>query len=430
MTPQATVSSPATSSFAAASARAQELLARGMLVLALLASSLAAMPEQAEAQGRQTRLLGVWNGFNEHAVVVEVNNTSDSDADLLLTVQTSAGIALGAEQIKLPAKGTQHVALNKYGIVDNHGTYVITAANGGGSLEDISGLTVFYRFLPPGSVEPLEYAFAIPFVELKTGIVAGIYNSFDPSGGVNPVFNWLSVVAPPDARTPFRATVQVYDQGGTLDTARSFRIAGIEPGQRLDFPLGHEQGQVVGIYRIVPDSGTYPYSAFLSRYNQSPDGGFRSAFFLESVSGSCSPETLPASTMDPATNWGEIANISSETAVVDVLVRDQSGVVRRDEQIRLAPYSQQHFLLNVDLGSRNLGTFSAACSNPDAPTPLLVQSVYYGHLNSQTAPLVEWAYASQATESLADAALPAVFHAPINTFLGAFNWYKTAAGAV
>ena len=98
---------------------------------------------------------------------------------------------------------------------------------------------------------PFEYAFAMPLLSPLSGITAGVFNSCSPALDGLPVYNFLSIYNP--GSQPFSADVEVYGQDGTLNTERSFRIAELAPAERRDFALGHEDGQVVGIYRIIPD---------------------------------------------------------------------------------------------------------------------------------------------------------------------------------
>lgn len=401
-------------------------LLRSLLIQ--LALVLCLFSTQALAQTPEV-FVGVWNGFNRHSVVAEISNRSDQEAQLTFDVDTSAGIDLGSELVVVPAQGMVHVSLDKYGIVDNHGTYTITAASShkGGELK-INGISTFYRYAPQGSSKAVEYAFAIPWLKNLQGVSGGIFNSFNAAGGVNPVYNWLTVYLPPTSTEAFSATVEVYNQAGEFQPAQTFRVSGLQPGARLDFPLGHEQGQVVGLYRIIPDDVSADYGSFLSRYSLKNDGSFQFAFSLTALEGSCDQAEVPASTMDPATNWGEVGNLGGKAIEIVTEVRDQATTLLGTETRTVQPFSQEHFYLNANLGPRNIGTFSVRCVDPQPEDKIVVQSLFYGHLNAASIPQLEWAYASQALG--ASRGLGAKVYAPVNTFIDAFNWLKSQNSAV
>src|SRR5690606_20713586 len=85
--------------------------------------------------------------------------------------------------------------------------------------------------------------------------------------------------------------------------------------------------------------------------------------------------------------------------------------------------AQKHFYLNANLGERNIGSFRVRCENPAPGQKIIVQSLFYGHLSDSTIPAVEWSYASQARGT--GAPQGSTIFAPVNTFIGAFNWLKS-----
>src|SRR5690606_33128016 len=110
----------------------------------------------------------------------------------------------------------------------------------------------------------VEYAFSLPINAPLTGPTSGVFNSFNPENQDRPVFNWLSIYNPGDQ--PFNANVSVYAQDGTLSAEQSFSVTDLSPGARQDFALGHQNGQVAGLYEIVPEDATASYGAFITRY--------------------------------------------------------------------------------------------------------------------------------------------------------------------
>ncbi|MCB0323257.1 MAG: IPT/TIG domain-containing protein [Bdellovibrionales bacterium] len=366
--------------------------------------------------------IGVWNGFNSQTNIVEAANTGDTELRLRLVLYTSGGAELGREDFALEPKATAHLLLNKFQITDSYGTYRIDAAPGEKSSDlRLHGFTAFYRLAAPGAAKPLEYAFAVPFLTPLSRETSGIYNSYNPSGGTAPVYNWLTVIAMPDG-APFSGRVILYDQSGALIPGRSVAIENLPPGGRIDLPLGHEYGQVVGMYRIVPEHANSTYTAFLSRYAATLDGSYRYALSLMSSEGSCDPGPIPASTMDPATNWGEIANPGPEPLAVHIEVRDQSSQLLRSEVRTLAAFSQHHLYLNGDLGTRAVGSFRVRCVESRPDRALLVQSMFYGHRSETVTPEIEWSYASQALPRPASPKTPMT--SLFNTYFSAFNWLK------
>jgi len=313
--------------------------------------------ENAFGQSISFPALGVWNGFNEHVNVLECSNADRQHVILALEIRSNSGAILGRREMLLPAGGTSHVVLNEYNITDQYGTYLLDVIGGDAAL--VSCLTAIYRYARPERGKSLDYAFVHPVRSPQTGKSFGVYNSLNPAVESGPVFNWLSVYNA--GESPFNADVKLYNQDGALIGGATRRIARLPAGNRIDLPLGHDIGQIVGLYEISPDSSFAPYGAFLSRYSKQPDYSYAFAFTLEAKQPSCLPTTLPASTMGNALNWGELANPSSATVSVELKVRDQTGSVLHQAQLDLAPVSQQHIPLHHYLGEDNIGSFDVHC---------------------------------------------------------------------
>ncbi|MCB0322746.1 MAG: hypothetical protein KDD69_04200, partial [Bdellovibrionales bacterium] len=79
--------------------RCNLITAATRLATALLLSAMTMSVAQADTH------VGVWNGFNNHTVVAEITNLATSKADLSLSMVTSDGQALGAEQFSIEAGG-------------------------------------------------------------------------------------------------------------------------------------------------------------------------------------------------------------------------------------------------------------------------------------------------------------------------------------
>lgn len=371
-------------------------------------------PPLAEAETLALPATGVWNGFNGQLNVVECLNVGTTSLAAQLELLDNAGTVRDGVPFELAPRATIHLILNslQYDIRDQYGTYRLSS-------ESASPLlichTSFYRMLPGGTPKAVEYAFSIPVSNPLKGTVTGIYNAISPDEPSGPIWNWLSIYNP--ATAPFSAAVEVYGQDGAL--LETIAVDGLASGERRDIALGHDRGQVTGLYRIVPASGQAPYGAFLSRYGYHDSGRFRFAFPLFPDAGSCDSGPVPASTMGHAWNWGEVANPSGSAVEMSIEVRDRAGSLLFSESTAIAAYSQRHYPLHEFIGPLNVGTVRVRCKQGDAK--LLLQSLYYGKL-SPAAPNVEWAYASQGgRESAGPGEMAAV---ALNTFLGAANWTK------
>ncbi len=363
---------------------------------------------------------GVWNGFLGHFNTLECLNLTDRAIGVRLTVLSNQGAPKGQRDFDLPANGTKHVVLNDFGIGDSYGTFRLDARYGLNEGPAIHCVTAFYRLASPALGKPVEYAFALPLLRSTTDATVGTFNSYNPGGSATPVQNWLSVVNLGTA--PFAGNVEVYGQNGFPVSGASVRIRPFDllPGARIDIPLG-SPGQQAGLYRIRPDTEQMPYAAFLTRYSHE-GGRYTFAFPSLATRGSCDSGLVPASTMDPAMNWVEIANGRNFATNATLEVRDRWGGVLHSRTVQLAAYAQQHVLLNTYLGDSNVGSFRVRCvAGSDPNAGLSVQSLHYGHLANARS-TITWAYASQPRTEVASEAERLLM--PINTFLTAANWVK------
>ncbi|MCB0322475.1 MAG: right-handed parallel beta-helix repeat-containing protein [Bdellovibrionales bacterium] len=379
------------------------------------------LPAVTFAQSLEPLAIGVFNGFNAHLNVVECINLGGEDGYVSVEVIANDGERLGNERLFVPATGSPHLVLNSFGITDRTGTFIIRPEVD----EDeqtpnlrLSCLTSIYRPAGPGATRAVEYAFVLPARPPLRGATAGTFNSMNPQGGERPVYNWLSVYNP--GELPLEGAVQLYDQQGNF--LEAFSIDSMPAGAREDFPLGHERGQTVGMYRIVLFDDEQPYGAFLTRYSQADDGSFTFAFPLQARSGSCEPTLLPISTMDPATNWGELANPGLREVRARITIRGADGRELHSESRTLKSFAQEHLYINAHLGERAVGTLEVTCEDAeDSEQALLAQSLFYGHPSSGTTE-VQWAYATQAP--LAAVQPGDALAVPVNTHYEAANWFK------
>ncbi len=363
-------------------------------------------------------IIGYYNGFHENLNVIECANPHAEQLRLRLRAFDNDGEEIATDLLEIVPWGTYHFILNQYPIADSYGIYTLTTeVQSNGDWAQPACFTAIYRLSDKGAAKAVEYAFSLPPFSPLTGVNAGTYNSIDPSGQGVRVFNWLSVFNP--GRRPFFATVDLYAQDTAGTPFQSFRVQGLRPGERYDYPIGHPDGEVVGLYVIRPDEPETEYGAFLSRYSIDPDDDqrFRFAFPLLTLPGTCNGEFLPASTMNPASAYAVIGNAESSPTDVLFEVRAQAGNIIHSEVIHLGPYAQSHLHLNPYLGDNSLGSFRVLCE--DETTKLLAESMYYGRLNSETL-AVENAYAVQ----MRDTPATRQFVSHVNTNLGAANWFR------
>ncbi len=383
---------------------------RFLLVFAVFA----ALPARAEVV--ELPATGVWNTYLRQLNILECANTGDVAYDFVLTVRANSGAVLASQPVTLGPYATAHVALNAFAPEDAYGTILLEhASHTFQSDSPLNCATVIYRFPQGAATRAVDYAFALPIRNASRGTTAGIFNSMNPQGGASPVQNWLSVFNPGPG--VFSASVQVFREDGSQDGGASFFIGDLQPGERRDFGLGHPQGQTLGTYRIVPADNTAKYGAFITRYGFEDTGRPKFAFPVFARRGTCNDGAVPASTMDPAINWGEVANTGDTPLPVVIEIRDAAGQLKLQQGLTLAPRSQKHVYINGALGDRRVGTFEVRCTSGD----LLVQSAYYGQ-RASLGPLIEWAYVSQAQSDRALEGDRLSFL--INTYLGTANWNK------
>jgi len=371
--------------------------------------------QNSAAQTLELPATGVWNGFNQQLNILECTNASDVSYDFSLIVKSNAGGVIGSQALNLPPYGTAHIPLNGFGITDSYGTFRLEHASGTFQADSpLNCATVVYRLSAIGATKAVDYAFALPVRKSLQGSSAGIFNSMNPEGQQRPVQNWLSVYNSGDA--PMSASVEIINSDGSEAPGASFFVSDLQPGERRDFGIGHPFGQSLGLYRIIPSDPQSKYGAFITRYALDNAGRFKFAFPVFAEQGGCNV-SVPASTMDPAINWGEIANAGDTDLPVLIEIRDPFGNVKYREGTTLPPRSQKHVYVNASLGERQVGTIDVQCVSGN----LLVQSAYYGY-RASTGPLVEWAYISQARQLKAGEGDRSSFL--VNTFLGAANWNK------
>ncbi|MCB0344985.1 MAG: PQQ-dependent sugar dehydrogenase [Bdellovibrionales bacterium] len=391
---------------------------RSMRLILLLICLLAAPGSAFSQSTLQFPATGSWNGYLNQFNVVECSSYALGPTSMRLTVYAADGSAIGQRVFTIPSLGVAHVILNEFSIADSYGTFVLDLLSYSAA-DRVACVSSIYRFASAGPVA-VDYAYALRVDNPLQGNKIGIFNSFDPDGGAAPALNWLAIVN--HEASAFNVDIDAYDSAGNL--LRTIPLA-VAPRGRADVGLGHiEQningGQVYGMYVVRPQNPSHKYHAYLARYLQGSGGSYRSAYTLIPETGGCDSKPLFLSTMDPATNYVELANGSATASTVTVSIYNQASQLAGQQVVQLNPRSQLHINVNQYIGDSAIGYAKFTCSGG---TKLAVNSMYYGHHGSISGP-VKWAYGSQLADVAADPGERVV--AFVNTFHGMNNWFKVA----
>jgi hypothetical protein len=363
-------------------------------------------------EGMRLPAIGTWNGFNGHMLVLECSNHRKKKVEMEVVVKDQENNVIGVEELSILGEGTVHTILNKYSVSNAYGTLEIDSREKHAA---ISCRSITYRM---NEDEEVQYATSTALGEILSGTSYGVYNSMNPDGNIrNPVYNWLTIYNP--ETTPFNGRVLLRSQDGTPLFDKQIFVSNLPPGGRMDYAVGHPDGQVVGIFEVIPEDSTKKYGAFLSRYSEVSPGVFSFSMNIPSSRGMLDSGMVPASSMGPAINWAEVANISPESASITLEVFNRNAELLYSTSKTLSPYSQFHEFLNAHIGELNVGFFRVKSTGK-----VLVQSLYYGQdVNDPLA--IQWAY--NTTGGFPEF-LEASF--PVNTNLNAPNWLKVFGGTL
>ncbi|HMP48356.1 MAG TPA: DUF1800 family protein [Oligoflexia bacterium] len=366
---------------------------------------------------------GLYNGFLNQINIVECDNAGEYPLSPTLSVYSSSGSLISALPMNISAGGTQHIILNDlFNIKDTYGTFRIDVPESENLKSDrLICRTAFYRSAVNHDEKPYDFAYSLPVKNPDSGDRAGSFNSFNPSGSPEPTFNWLSIVNL-DSRD-FSGELRLFNSLG--ENIGSREISSLSPSSRIDIALGHDIGQVVGSYVVLPSDKSLKYQAFVIRYGVT-DSQFRFAFPLQAVAGSCSGNLVQLSTMgsDKTVNWLEVVNLNKMAIPVKIIIRDRFGSELQTNEVLLSPLAQYHLYANEIIdpaGTGNVGSAQVVCNDPT--DRLITQSLYYGRTSALK---TEWAYASQDNQYSVNGK-GAKLVAPVNTFLGMFNWLKLSS---
>ena len=361
---------------------------------------------------------GFWNGYLNQFNVVECSNFGSSPVELNVKVFDSAGTQRATELLRIAGFASAHLILNSLvPATDTYGTYSLSATEND-SLARVRCGTSFYRFSTEAGRQ-VDYAYALPVRNAFRGTTSGLFNSMNPEGAVEPIYNWLTIYNPGDQ--PFRAHLKLYRTDGTEFDDSSIELA---PGERRDIAVGHSDplngGQSTGMYEIVPESQSRDYFASLIRYG-TRGSKFLFAFPLVPSAGSSSPRIALAATVNNALNWAEVANAAATPISVTVRILDRDGVLKSTENRTIPARGQSHVFVNASLGQNNIGSVEIVPNATGAA--LLLQNMFYGR---GTDGKLLWAYGTQDLSTRGGPDVRLGF--PTNTFLGMANWMRLKNG--
>lgn len=404
------------------------LQSKGLAWLWAFALALTLLIFAPSAQSQEYNLVtypatGLWNGFQNQRNIVECNNFGDFPVELRFILKNNFGTPLHSRVLILNPRSALKLTLNDLAAINNaYGTYslkLLSANPLAGSY--IRCLTAIYRINQPGNLRTVQYGYVLPVTNALRGINSGLFNSLNPEGAPYPTSNWLSIVNV--GTNPFNANVALYRQSGTF--LRNISVTNLAPGQRIDYPVGHNDpvnnGQVVGLYKVEPQVLSAPYLALITRYGSDGSTSTPFAFPLFADRGGCSINPLFASTFPATSNWAEVANVGTQSRTITIEVFNRFGSVVDTETQLLRPQEQYHYNLNAALGNNTIGSFRVLCQDPTADR-LLAQSVFYGHPTLGTSD-VAWAYATQRRIG-SPAGTTLAF--PVDTSFSGSQWLKLA----
>ena len=383
-----------------------------------LAVIICLLPKLCLAQALPIPAAGFYNTNLEQINILECDNGNPEKINLNLNLKNYSGQSIKELTYEISSFGSQHIILNDLAsIFNSFGSYTLALVGSTNLANRISCRTAFYRLATAGATKKLDFAYAIPVRAALTGDVGGLFNSYNPSSGPTPTYNWLSVINMSESNFSF--TLEIYNSLGNLISTQL--VSNLAVSERRDIGLG--VGQTNGIYRIRPNNNNQAYDAFVVRYGTN-NSGFDFAFPLRAQKGACSDTPVQISTMGngKTQNWLEVFNLGTENAQLNISFKNRNGELLKNQAVSLPAFGQSHIYASSIIDPQSLGNVgSASLSCNDQNSLIVLQSAFYGRTTNK----VEWAYAVQnaGQESANEAQQLTV---PINTFLGMSNWFKAA----
>lgn len=297
-----------------------------------------------------------WNGFLGMANILEHVNMTSSP----LRVETVLYDGLGIERERLGFMinpGAQFdVLVHDMGGFQRD-AYGKICSSHFGSTGALDGRMVYYKL--EDNFGPIEFAFAMPFINGTAGSQLVPFNTYQPSlrgEDVNDlVANWIQIT-----------NLETSTEGGLLTFYDGFGevlgavYAELAPGARQDFSAHQFGPQIAGQVEWVPTSTTAKFQVRNVRYlTDNPFGApsFDSAFQLEGATGSGSELVAPIDNTPGQSAVVEVLNVLDQPVSTTVRFFNESGTLVAEFVPTLSARGSMHFIASTYLpGARGTVT--------------------------------------------------------------------------
>ena len=342
----------------------------------------------------ETTVCSEWNGFLNMWNIMEHMNKSEQTMQVHATLYNLDGEVRGTEDFTIGA-GLQFDLLihDIEGFEQNsYGKVCSTATSG--SPGDLDGRMVYYKPVDQQG-SSFEFAFAMPFMNGRTGEQYVPFNNYQPSLSYedrnNLVANWIQISNLNSSEQS--GTLSFYGQSGEELSSTHILLL---PEARRDIGA-HELGRdIVGLAIWQPDSNTAKFNLKNIRYiydNSEWRESFQSAFVIDGMIATGELITVPLDTRDSSSVL-EIANTKAESETVEVnLYTSEGEQVVETLQISLSAYSSYHLLVHELLSSGQ----GIATVQGSAPASTIAVAMQYGRTATQS---IEYIYGITATQAL------------------------------
>lgn len=357
-----------------------------------------------------------YNSFLSQLNFLElVANGTAAVSNIKVTAYNLQGQAVNSTTVASLAPG-QEFDIDVLALINNQkDTYGVVKINFDSRIAGATLLGRMTNYRPNPNATDYSFAFARELRNSTRGNTYATGNSFDPQGRGFLVPNWGEIVNVSD--TTQRFVANLYDQAGRLLYTRQVSVPHFG---EVDIQAGHEYGENVYLFEVIPLDGTAKYFMNVSRYSSNSYSGseaptYNYAFSLEGRAGTGASQYAPIENRTGGcysqTNWDEVVNTREKTVNATVTFRSSDGTIVGQTSIPLAPKSQYHFNASALLPKGTDGSVKVDSSDQGA---LLTQSLVYFHDCSQNS--LQTAFAAQGRIAGRD-----LMSGTMNSFLGMKN---------
>lgn len=322
-----------------------------------------------------TTVCAEWNGFlggmwnvlehvNMSAFLLEVNT-------VLYDIE---GRAVDFYRFDIPPGAQRDVLVHGFSgrVLGSYGKICSTHNGGQGALD---GRMVYYKEAEPSGSSQFEFAFAMPFLNPRTGRQYVSYNtyqpSYNPADAANLVANWVQLTNLSSQTAGGR--LLLYAAGGEL---LGEQYAELPAGGRQDFAAHSVGVNQVGLVEWVPDDNDTVFQLRVVRYvydNPRGEDHFSAAFQLEGGLGNSSRQTAPLDTRYGATSVVEVSNTKEHSISVQVEFYGKEGDIVQTLSLTLAPHAVRHIIVNDILGQDRRGVVAVQSSGKEGVIAVVMQ---------------------------------------------------------